>query len=137
MARRTRRSGIPDKLYGVAETSQLQPGVEGHTQRVVDDSLITKHVGGAGVFATPSMIMLMENTAHDSVAPLLGADETTVGYEVHVRHLAPVEPGQSVLVTTVLQEVRGNRLSFEVQCHSGETLVGTGSHRRAVVQARD
>ena len=119
----------------MSASGPLASGIEGRLERVVDDSLVTRHVGGRGVFATPSMIMLMEQTAHRSVEDLLPDGYTTVGYEVCVRHLARVEPGQSVAVTSLLKEVRDNRLLFEVTCtHDGE-LVGTGTHRRAVVQA--
>jgi fluoroacetyl-CoA thioesterase len=113
----------------------LEAGVKGRTERVIDDSLLTRHVGGQGVFATPSMILLMEITAHGSVAPMLGPDQTTVGYEVCVKHLGMSEPGSTVVVTSLLTEVSGNKLLFEVSCHDGDRLVGTGTHKRAVVPA--
>jgi fluoroacetyl-CoA thioesterase len=115
---------------------ELRPGIEGRVERVVDDSLTTRHVGGKGLFATPAMIGLMEMTCHNSVAPYLPPEATTVGYEVHVRHLAPTEPGNSVVVTTKLREVDGRKLLFDVRCHEGDSLVGEGIHRRAVVAAR-
>ncbi len=102
----------------------------------MDDSLLTRHVGGEGVFATPSMILLMENAAHLSVAPLIGEENTTVGYEVSVKHLGMTEPGSTVVVSSLLKEVNGNKLLFEVQCHDGDRLVGIGTHKRAVVPAR-
>jgi fluoroacetyl-CoA thioesterase len=102
---------------------------------VVDGELITRHVGGAGTFATPAMIGLMEITSHRSVEPLLPAGQTTVGYEVHVRHLAPAAPGSTVIVTSVLTEVKGNKLYFDVECRQGEKVVGSGLHKRAIVAA--
>jgi predicted thioesterase len=113
----------------------LSAGVQGRTERIIDERLLTRHVGGKGVFATPAMILLMENTAHASVAPLIGENQTTVGYEVCVKHLGPSHPGARVVVTSLLKEVNGNKLLFEVQCHDGERLVGTGTHKRAVVPA--
>ena len=82
------------------------------------------------------MIGLMEITCHNSVLPLLPPDTTTVGFEVHVRHLAPTEPGGRIVVTTRLAEVEGRKLRFDVSCHEGDRLVGTGTHRRTVVPAR-
>src|SRR5207245_416275 len=82
-------------------------------QRVVDGDLITTHVGGKGTFATPAMIGLMEITSHRSLENLLPAGHTTVGYEVHVRHVAPAAPGTTILVTTKLTEVKGNKLYFD------------------------
>jgi fluoroacetyl-CoA thioesterase len=122
-------------MYGVAGSGSLSPGVEGRIERLVDDSLVTRHVGGRGVFATPSMIMLMELAAHRSVEGHLPEGYTTVGYEVCVRHLARVDPGQPVTVTSLLKEVRDNRLLFDVACTHDGQLVGSGTHKRAVVPA--
>jgi len=116
-------------------TDDIRPGLEHRTERVVDERLITLHVGGRGVFATPAMIGLMEGASHKAVEELLPEGQTTVGYEVHVRHLAPAPPGSAIVVTSRLAEVKGNRLVFEVTCTMGETLIGTGTHKRAIVPA--
>src|SRR5438874_7132148 len=71
---------------------EVEVGLEGRTEREIDEQLLTHHVGGRGVFATPAMIGLMEMTAHRLLEPLIPAGYTTVGYEVHVRHLAPSAP---------------------------------------------
>lgn len=104
-------------------------------ERVVEGDLLTMHVGGKGVFSTPAMIGLMEITCHRSVKSLLPPGHTTVGYEVHVRHLAPAAPGSTVVVTTKLTEVKGNKLYFDVACHQGEVQLGSGIHKRAIVPA--
>ncbi len=114
---------------------RIQPGREGRLERVVDERLITRHVGGQGIFATPAMIGLMEGASHKSVEDLLPEGHTTVGYEVHVRHLAPAAPGSTIVVTSKLTEVKGNKLYFEVSCHQGDTLLGSGTHKRAIVPA--
>jgi len=114
----------------------LRPGIEGRSEEVVDERLTTRHVGGVGLFATPAMIGLMEQTAHKSVEPVLPAGMTSVGYEVHVKHLAPAAPGSTVIVETRLDEVRdGRKLLFHVSCRQGDTLIGEGTHRRTVVPA--
>jgi predicted thioesterase len=113
----------------------IHPGIEGRLERVVEGNLLTHHVGGNGTFATPAMIGLMELTCHRSVERLLPEGHTTVGYEVHVRHIAPTAPGRTILVTTRLADVKGNKLHFEVACHEGDTLLGTGIHKRAIVPA--
>ncbi len=114
---------------------RIEPGLEHTLERVVDERLITMHVGGRGVFATPAMIGLMEGASHKAVEERLPEGQTTVGYEVHVRHVAPAPPGSSIVVRSRLLEVNGNRLLFEVTCHLGETLIGTGTHKRAIVPA--
>ena len=119
----------------LATSDGIRPGLEGRVERVVEGALITKHVGGLGIFATPAMIGLMEWASHKAVEGLLGANETTVGYEVHVRHLAPAKPGSTVVATGRLTEVKGNKLYFDVQCHQGDKLLGSGTHKRAIVAA--
>ena len=104
-------------------------------ERVVEGDLITRHVGGKGIFSTPAMIGLMEAASHKSLKGRLPEGQTSVGYEVHVRHLAPAAPGSTVVVTSKLTEVKGNKLYFEVACHQGDKLLGSGTHKRAIVPA--
>lgn len=113
----------------------MQPGIEGRLERVVEGELLTHHVGGKGTFSTPAMVGLMEITSHRSLERLLQPGQTTVGYEICVRHLAPTAPGQTIVVTTRLTEVKGNKLYFDVECREGDKLLGTGTHKRAIVPA--
>lgn len=119
----------------LATSDGIRPGLEGRVERVVEGDLITKHVGGQGIFATPAMIGLMEWASHKALEGRLGENETSVGYEVHVRHLAPAKPGSTVVATSRLTEVKGNKLYFDVECHEGERLLGSGTHKRAIVPA--
>ena len=119
----------------MATAKGINEGIQGRLERVVEGELLTRHVGGKGTFSTPAMIGLMEITCHRSVERLIPEGTTTVGYEVHVRHLAPTAPGRTVVVTTRLAEVNGNKLRFEVECRDGDQLLGTGMHKRAIVPA--
>jgi fluoroacetyl-CoA thioesterase len=119
----------------LATSDSIRPGLEGRLERVVEGDLLTRHVGGKGTFSTPAMIGLMEWTSHKALQGLLPEGQTSVGYEVHVRHLAPAAPGSTVVVTSKLTEVKGNKLYFEVSCHQGEKLLGSGTHKRAIVPA--
>jgi predicted thioesterase len=113
----------------------IEAGVEGVLERDIDEQLLTSHVGGRGIFATPAMIGLMEMCSHRSVEPLLPEGFTTVGFEVCVRHFAPTEPGGHVTVTSKLAKVEGRKLFFDVECREGEKLCGSGTHRRVIVPA--
>jgi fluoroacetyl-CoA thioesterase len=114
----------------------IVPGIEGRTERVVDETLVTRHVGGEGVLGSPHMILLMEQCCHASVESMIGAGNTTVGYEVCVKHLGPSVMGATIVVSSILKEVTGNKLLFEVSCQDSDRLVGTGTHKRAIVPAR-
>ena len=64
----------------------------------------------------------------------LSAGETTVGFEVNVRHLAPADIGDTIVATAELTEVDRNRLTFRVDAFHGERKIGEGTHRRAIIQ---
>jgi predicted thioesterase len=99
----------------------------------VDDKLIVKHVGGNGVLSTPSMIGLMERAGIQAVQAHLPEGQTTVGFEVHVRHVAPTPKGKKVKARAELTEINGRKLTFKVEAHDDEKKVGEGTHRRAII----
>lgn len=119
----------------MATIDGIRPGIEARLDRVVEGELLTHHVGGKGTFSTPAMVGLMEITSHRAIERLLPEGQTSVGYEICVRHLAPSPPGSTVTVTSRVSEVKGNRVYFEVECRDGDRLLGSGTHKRAVVPA--
>ena len=109
----------------------LKPGLHGHRETVVSEANVAPHVPK---FSTPSMIQLMEQASMESVVGHLLPGETTVGFEVNVRHLAPADIGDTIVATAQLTEVDRNRLTFRVEAHHGERKIGEGTHRRAIIQ---
>ncbi|MGE0063697.1 MAG: thioesterase family protein [Xanthobacteraceae bacterium] len=85
------------------------------------------------VFATGFMIILMEWTCTQLMAPHLDAGEGSLGTHVDVSHLAATLPGMSVTAEAELASVDGRRLEFSVRAHDGVDLIGEGRHQRAVV----
>ena len=79
------------------------------------------------------MVMLMEQASYQAVLRLLHPDQTVVGYEVNVKHLAPADAGSVVSARSVLTDVSGNKLRFEVTVHHGDLLLGTAEHKMAIV----
>jgi len=114
--------------------SELQPGLSAEITAEVDDSLVVKHVGGDGVLSTPSMIGLMERAGIQAVQPYLGEGQTTVGFEVNVKHFAATPKGKKVTVRAELLDIDGRKLRFKVEAHDEDRKVGEGTHRRAIIQ---
>ena len=85
------------------------------------------------VFATGYMIVLMEWTSTQLLAPHLDAGEGSLGVHVDVSHLAATLPGMTVTVDVEVSEVIGNRVAFKVKAHDGLDLIGEGRHERFVV----
>ena len=85
------------------------------------------------VFATGFMIVLMEWTCAQLLAPHLDAGEGSLGVHVDVSHLAATPPGMTVTVDAEVTEVVGNRIGFKVRAHDGIDLIGEGRHERFLV----
>ena len=68
----------------------LTPGLRGEKSTIVCEHNVAGHVDK---FSTPSMIMLMEQASIVALASQLQERQTSVGYEVNVRHLAPSSIG--------------------------------------------
>ena len=86
------------------------------------------------VLSSPAMIMEMEKASVDSVRDQLSDGETTVGFHVDVKHIAPAPAGKRVVTTATLIEIAGKKLKFQVDTRCGDLLVGTGFHRRAIIR---
>ena len=84
------------------------------------------------VFATGFMIVLMEWTCVQLLAPHLDPGEGSLGVGVNVTHLAATPAGFTVTVDVELVAVDGRKLEFKVSAHDGADLIGEGIHQRAV-----
>ena len=85
------------------------------------------------VFATGFMIVLMEWTCTQLLAPHLDPGEGSLGTHVDVSHLAATPPGMTVAVDVECIEVAGRKVTFKVHAHDGLDLIGEGRHERVVV----
>jgi len=84
-------------------------------------------------FATPVMILVMENAALNAIKPFLEPGESAVGTAIDVRHLAATPVGREVRATAEVVKVEGKRLEFKVSAHDGTDEIGNGTHRRIVI----
>ena len=89
--------------------------------------------GGAPVYATPMMVLAMEEAALAAVDHLLGDGQATVGVGLDVRHLAATPLGMRVTATAELVGADGRMLTFRVEARDEVDLIGEGTHVRAVV----
>ncbi len=110
---------------------KLQPGLTGERKTLVCEHNVAGHVGK---FSTPSMISLMEQAAIEAIHGCLEKGQTSVGYEVNVRHLAPAGIGATITAHAELLEIDRNRLNFQVEAYDGEHKIGEGTHRRAIIK---
>ncbi len=106
------------------------------TIEVTDDK--TAKVMGSGildVFATPAMVALMEQTAAESVQPLLDEGVTSVGTKINVEHLSADPVGIEVTCESTLTEVDNRRLCFEITVSDKHGVVGKAYHERFLIKS--
>lgn len=113
----------------------LQEGLQHTSQLTVDDTVtaIAMGSGNMPVLATPAMMALMENAAMLAVADHLPQGSTTVGGHIASSHLKPSRLGDTVTATATVTRIDGKKIEFKVEAHSGDTLLGEGTHLRFVV----
>ena len=115
----------------------LTTGIKGISNITVTREVTAKVVGSGmlDVFATPSMIALIEKAAAESVAPELDEGMTTVGTKLDVCHTAATPVGMTVTAETELVEIDGRRLVFTVRAVDEAGEIGHGTHERFIVNA--
>lgn len=113
----------------------MEVGIRGKQTVVVDVTNTAKAVGSGtlDVFATPSMIALMEKTAWESVDGALDEGCGTVGTRLEVTHDAPTPVGMRVTCESELVSIDGRKLSFEIRAYDEKGEIGKGFHERFII----
>jgi fluoroacetyl-CoA thioesterase len=112
-------------------------GAKGKFEQIVE----TRHLASeldpslASVLSTPTMVAMMEQAAMEAIRPFLDAGESSVGMSIEVSHTAATPPGYRARAEAEVTKVEGRRLEFSVLAFDDVEQIGSGSHRRAVVDA--
>jgi predicted thioesterase len=114
---------------------ELHPGIIAEKTIVVEKKHIASHLGSGGVpvYATPSMILHMEETSREAVDHLLGPRQATVGAFIGAKHLAPTPLGMKVKIRSELVKIEGRMLSFKIEAWDEVEKVGEAEHLRAII----
>ncbi len=115
----------------------LEVGIKGHQEMTVTDQNTAKSMGSGvmDVYATPSMLALMENTAFRSVAPYLNEGCGTVGTKVEIEHVASSPVGMKITCDSELIAIEGRKLVFHVEAYDAKGLIGKGTHERFIIES--
>lgn len=117
----------------------LEPGIT-TTMEIVpraDDTAAAAGNPGIDVVATTALILYIETTCDQLLAPYYEPGEATVGTRVEVDHLAPAKLESPVHVSATLEQIRSRRLMFATEIRQGDTLIMSGFHHRNVVKKGD
>ncbi len=115
---------------GANQESGLAPGLIGRQEVLVSEDNAAPHVKK---ISTPSMIQAMEQASQLAVLEYLPEEQSTVGFEVNIRHVAGADIGATVVAVAELERVDGRWLYFKVEALEGDRTIGVGTHRRAII----
>ena len=86
------------------------------------------------MYSTPAMVAHFEGVCLQLLQKHLDAGETSVGYRVDIRHMAPTTIGMDVTVKGKVKEVDGRKVVFEVEAQNQSgAKIGEGIHERRVI----
>ena len=118
-------------------TEALAPGLRGRAVLpAVREGDLASSLGSGDVpvLGTPRVLALAEEATVAALRGVLPPDQTSVGTEMRLRHLAPTPPGARVEATAELLAVEGRRLRFRVEVRDPAGLVAEGEIARVVVE---
>ena len=113
----------------------LETGIKGEAKEVVSEKNSAKAMksGELNVYATPSMIALMEQAAYKSVAAELEEGKGPVGTLMNVSHISATPFGMEVTAVSELVEIDRKRLVFKVEAFDERGKIGEGTHERFII----
>ena len=116
---------------------ELKLGIKGKQMLMVDEDNTAAAMGSGllPVFATPSMIAMMEAAAMNSVSLCIDTGDATVGTMISVKHLSATPIGMVVRAESELVGIDGRRLTFSVKAYDECGLIGEGTHERFIVHS--
>ena len=120
----------------------MQPiplGTKGRSELLVESRHLAnqfKDVILPPIFATPMMILVMENAALNAVRAFLDPDETALGTKIDVRHIAATPVGHRVRAEAEVVRVEGSHIEFRVAAWDEDEEIGRGTHERMAVDLK-
>jgi fluoroacetyl-CoA thioesterase len=86
------------------------------------------------VFATPVMVLIMENAALNAIRSYLEPGESAVGSAINIRHLAATPVGHEVSAEAEVIAVNGRHVEFRVSARDEIEEIGNGTHQRTAIK---
>lgn len=114
----------------------LTAGIKNTKTDVVTEKNSAKTMGSGllDVYATPSMVALMEGCCHESITSELEEGWGSVGTSLNIKHVSATPIGMKVRCESELVKVDGRALTFEVKAYDEKGLIGEGVHERFLIQ---
>mgnify|MGYP000893313850 FL=1 len=97
------------------------------------DTAASMKSGTLPVFATASIIALMEQASCQCLSDCLDPGQTSVGTAIRIEHTAASPLGAQVTATAEITSVTGKKIAFSVTAHDSTGEIGYGTHTRFIV----
>jgi fluoroacetyl-CoA thioesterase len=112
-------------------------GTKGQFETIVESAHLASEIDPAlaAVMSTPKLVEMMERAAMDALNPFYDAGESSVGISIEVKHVAATPPGHRVRAEAEVTKAEGRRFEFQVRAFDEVEEIGSGIHRRAVVNS--
>jgi fluoroacetyl-CoA thioesterase len=85
------------------------------------------------VFATPYLVLILENAALNAIKLFLEPGESALGTRIDVKHLVATPVGRTVVGHAEVLAADSRKIDFRVWANDGAEQIGAGVHERTVV----
>ncbi|MCR5545402.1 MAG: thioesterase family protein [Lachnospiraceae bacterium] len=116
----------------------METGIKKSCEMEVTKETTAKVMGSGSldVYATPSMIALMEFASTECIKDELEEGQTSVGTAINIKHVSATPVGMKVRCESELVKVDGRALTFSLKVFDEKGLIGEGEHQRFIVDAK-
>lgn len=117
---------------------KIEIGMKGEVSTLAEKADTAAEVGSGSllVYATPCMVALMEGAACEAIEAGLEENETTVGIELNIKHIAATPVGMEVRAEAEVTAVEGKIITFTLRAFDEAGEIGNGTHKRALVNSQ-
>jgi predicted thioesterase len=114
----------------------LKEGLLGEVKIKITNDMAPPHLTEKGIFvySTPAMVGHMERASLEAIRDSLDEDETSVGVNVNISHIAATKVGETVKVTSKVLSVDRRKVTFSVEAHNEKEKIGEGTHQRVIIK---
>jgi len=119
---------------GPGMRGKIEVGRTYQSQTRVEEWMTAEKAGNKGVpvLSSPMLLQLVEEAAMQCIAPLLDADELTLGTHVDLAHLSPTPVGLIVRTEVEILKVDGRRVEYAFTAFDEREKIAEGTHERYV-----
>ncbi len=117
---------------------EITVGLKAEVATLVEtaDTALEVGSGSLRVYATPCMAALMEGAACEALEGCLSEEQTTVGIELNLKHVAATPVGMEVRAEAEVTAVDGKIITFMITAYDEAGKIGEAEHKRAIVNSQ-